>query len=210
MSCWRSWTWEREKSKNQKTANKMPRSFETRLFLWWRSAVNKQREKQQTNKRIKKLERLRVDFGGGRRREEARDATRSRVARPLRSQKTAIVRVCDEADEKDDVSSWSSDFFIIIHLYHPQSYVYFRADYHPSVPPKVIYIFWGRLSSIHMAIQYCIRVRHPSILPKYMYIFGIIHPYHPKLCVFLGRLNHPSVVPKVCMLWAHLSSIHSV
>ncbi len=71
---------EREKSKNQKTANKMPRSFETRLFLWWRSGVNKQREKQQTNKRIKKLERLRVDFGGGRRRKK-RATQRDRESR---------------------------------------------------------------------------------------------------------------------------------
>ncbi len=93
-----------------------------------------------------------------------------------------------------------------------------------SVRTTQSYIFWGRLSSIHVAIQYCIPVHHPSILPKYIYILGIIHPYCPKVYVyFLGtlssihmtvqyciRLHHPSIqayCPKLCIFLGRSSSI---
>jgi hypothetical protein len=50
----------------------------------------------------------------------------------------------------------------------------FSVDHHPSVPPKSYVYPLGTLSSIHMAVQYCIQGHHLSIdtAQSYVYFLG--------------------------------------
>jgi len=154
MSCWRSWTWEEERKIIIKRLLIRCRDPLKRSCFYDEDLVSISEGK--SNKQTRESKSLNDSAWTWGVEQEGRSARRdaTRVARPLRSHKTAIVRVCDETDEKDDVSSWSSDFFILIHLCHPQSYVYFSLDYHPST--------W-----LH------------SVASGYT-----IHPYCPNICIF--------------------------
>ncbi len=207
MSCWKNWTRESEREKKIikrlliRCRDPLKRScfYDEDLV-----SISKGKSNQQTNKQTRESKSLNgcAWTGGWNKKEEAPDATRRASRDHSGSHKTAIVRVYDETDEKDDVSSRSSDFFIIIHLYHSQSYVYFGVDYHPST------WLYGTASgytihpSIHPTIHtvqiYVYFGYHPSIPPKsFCVIFGyiIIHPHGCTVLYPTTPSIHPIILP---------------